>query len=286
MQHVHRRDDGAGARQLDRAACEALFGYRLIENRSRWINFITVRNAFWRHGNVVLLGDAAHTAHFSIGSGTKLAMEDAIALAWAVRARATSGAYEAERRPIVESTQRAAQGSLSGSRGSGATRTRTADVRVQPAHPLAADHLRRAADARPGVRRDGWPTRRRCSRRSGCARWSSPTASWSRRWTCTRSVDGTPGDFHLVHLGARAIGGAGLVMTEMICTSRRRPHHARAAAGCTARSTRPRGSGSSTSCTALARGDRRAARPRRAQGLDEAAVGGRGPAAATRATGR
>src|SRR3954464_5178666 len=68
------------------AMCEELFadlldGHRLIGNRSLWIDFVTVRNATWRHENVVLLGDAAHTAHFSIGSGTKLAMEDAIALA-------------------------------------------------------------------------------------------------------------------------------------------------------------------------------------------------------------
>src|SRR3954463_7435635 len=97
--------------QLDKQACEELFGYRLIENRTRWINFVTVRNPFWRRENVVLLGDAAHTAHFSIGSGTKLAMEDAISLAWAVR-EGDIDAYEAERRPIVESTQRAAQGSL------------------------------------------------------------------------------------------------------------------------------------------------------------------------------
>src|SRR3954471_20174048 len=103
------------------AMCEVLFadvldGHRLIPNRSLWIDFVTVRNASWRHRNVVLLGDAAHTAHFSIGSGTKLAMEDAIGLAWAVKEdddvpRALE-AYESERRPIVESTQRAAQGSL------------------------------------------------------------------------------------------------------------------------------------------------------------------------------
>src|SRR6476469_5167558 len=105
------------------ARCEDLFadvldGHRLVPNRSLWIDFVTVRNASWRAGNVVLLGDAAHTAHFSIGSGTKLAMEDAIALAWAFRDRGADEvpealeAYEAERRPIVESTQRAAQGSL------------------------------------------------------------------------------------------------------------------------------------------------------------------------------
>src|SRR3954451_16056643 len=105
-----------------REACEALFddvldGHRLFANRSRWINFVTVRNRRWRHENVVLLGDAAHTAPFSIGSGTKLAMEDPIALAWAVGEHgadvpAALEAYEDERRPVVQSTQRAAQGSL------------------------------------------------------------------------------------------------------------------------------------------------------------------------------
>src|SRR3954447_5726648 len=104
------------------ALCEDLFadvldGHRLIANRSLWIDFVTVRNRSWRHGNVVLLGDAAHTAHFSIGSGTKLALEDAIGLAWALHEAprdlvAALAAYEADRRPIVESTQRAAQGSL------------------------------------------------------------------------------------------------------------------------------------------------------------------------------
>ena len=96
---------------------DALDGARLMANNSRWINFVTVRNRRWCVDNVVLLGDAAHTAHFSIGSGTKLAMEDAVALAWAFRSFgddvfAATTAYEAERRPIVESTQRAAQASL------------------------------------------------------------------------------------------------------------------------------------------------------------------------------
>src|SRR6185295_1892123 len=87
--------------------------------------FTTVRNESWRCGNVVLLGDAAHTAHFSIGSGTKLAMEDALALAACLHERgltdegrpadgleAALAAYEEERRPVVLSTQRAAQASL------------------------------------------------------------------------------------------------------------------------------------------------------------------------------
>jgi anthraniloyl-CoA monooxygenase len=86
----------------------------LTNNFVRWINFALVRNARWHHRNVVLLGDALHTAHFSIGSGTKLALEDAIALR---RAFADAGgsteaalpAFEAARRPIVERAQAAAQ---------------------------------------------------------------------------------------------------------------------------------------------------------------------------------
>src|SRR2546430_15239726 len=71
------------------AFCEALFqaelqGHRLLKNRSLWRNFGTLRNERWHHEKVVLLGDAAHTAHFSVGSGTKLAMEDAVALARAL----------------------------------------------------------------------------------------------------------------------------------------------------------------------------------------------------------
>jgi anthraniloyl-CoA monooxygenase len=60
---------------------DVLDGHQVLANNSRWVRFTTVRNEHWRHDNVVLLGDAAHTAHFSIGSGTKLAMEDALSLA-------------------------------------------------------------------------------------------------------------------------------------------------------------------------------------------------------------
>ena len=103
------------------AFCERLFadelaGHPLLSNRSVWRSFPTVRNERWHHGNVVLAGDAAHTAHFSVGSGTKLAMEDAIALVEALRVHAevpaALAAYEEARRPAVESLQRAAQASL------------------------------------------------------------------------------------------------------------------------------------------------------------------------------
>jgi anthraniloyl-CoA monooxygenase len=105
------------------AYCEKLFaeelrGHSLLSNNSRWISFATVRNRTWRQGNLVLLGDAAHTAHFSIGSGTKLAMEDAIALARGFRRHpgdldAAVADYEVERKPVVERFQEAADESRS-----------------------------------------------------------------------------------------------------------------------------------------------------------------------------
>ncbi len=109
-------DEDASIAYLERLFAAELAGHRLVKNRSIWRNFPTVRNQRWHDGNVVLLGDAAHTAHFSIGSGTKLAMEDSIALAAALQAEGTVEAaldrYERERRPAVESLQRAAQVSL------------------------------------------------------------------------------------------------------------------------------------------------------------------------------
>ena len=93
-----------------------LAGHRLIKNRSIWRNFPTVRCEKWHADNVVLVGDAAHTAHFSIGSGTKLAMEDVIVLRDELLADrdtpAALAAYEARRRPEVEALQAAAQASL------------------------------------------------------------------------------------------------------------------------------------------------------------------------------
>jgi len=90
----------------ERAFADALGGHPLISNNSIWRQFPVVHNARWSHGNCVLVGDALHTAHFSIGSGTRLAMEDAIALDKALAAhRAVPdalAAYEAARRPILE----------------------------------------------------------------------------------------------------------------------------------------------------------------------------------------
>ncbi|HWC14090.1 MAG TPA: FAD-dependent monooxygenase [Actinomycetota bacterium] len=100
------------------AYCEALFakelrGHALRSNRSKWIRFETLRNKRWHTDNLVLIGDAAHTAHFSIGSGTKLAMEDAIALVDALQTKASVaealGEYQLERKPRVERFQEAAR---------------------------------------------------------------------------------------------------------------------------------------------------------------------------------
>jgi len=112
----------AGLDEMDEqeslAFCEQLFanelrGRELFSNRSLWLDFPKITNRTWHDGNVVILGDAAHTAHFSIGSGTKLAMEDSISLAAALARRrwdleAAFVDYELEREPYVERTQDAA----------------------------------------------------------------------------------------------------------------------------------------------------------------------------------
>lgn len=104
-----------------REFCEELFseflaGHPLLSNRSKWMNFVTVKNRTWVDGNVVLVGDAAHTVHFSIGSGTKLAMEDAIGLVDALRKNErlpeALAYFENGRLPVAEAFQDAAQQSL------------------------------------------------------------------------------------------------------------------------------------------------------------------------------
>jgi 2-polyprenyl-6-methoxyphenol hydroxylase-like FAD-dependent oxidoreductase len=101
---------------LERVFAEALGGHKLISNNSIWRQFPIVHNAHWSAGKCVLLGDALHTAHFSIGSGTRLAMEDAIALDKALAAHpgdagAALAAYEAARRPIQQKLVAGANGS-------------------------------------------------------------------------------------------------------------------------------------------------------------------------------
>jgi 2-polyprenyl-6-methoxyphenol hydroxylase-like FAD-dependent oxidoreductase len=102
-----------------RAICEQVFaetleGHRLVANKSVWRNFPWLWNDRWSHQNFVLVGDALHTAHFSIGSGTRLALEDVIALVTALHTepsdlRKALESYEAARRPIVEKLVKAAK---------------------------------------------------------------------------------------------------------------------------------------------------------------------------------
>ena len=98
---------------LEDVFADYLDGHGLLSQQDKWRTFTTVRNDTWRHENVVLLGDAAHTAHYSIGSGTTIALEDAISLAGAFDDHDDVGsalaAYESERRPSSESLQRAAE---------------------------------------------------------------------------------------------------------------------------------------------------------------------------------
>ena len=220
---------------------EVLDGHELLANNSRWTRFRTIRCQTWRHGNVVLLGDAAHTAHFSIGSGTKLAMEDALALAACLHEHRRDGldaalhAYEAERRPVVASTQRAAQASLEWFENLGQytdqeppqfafnimTRSRRVtyeNLRVRDPEFVArvdawfAGHLRRRGLAPGDVR----PPMFQPFRLGELALHNRVVVSAMDMY---RATDGMPNDFHLVHLGGKALGGAALVMTEMVCVS-------------------------------------------------------------------
>ncbi|MFF5436413.1 bifunctional salicylyl-CoA 5-hydroxylase/oxidoreductase [Streptomyces achromogenes] len=226
--------DGLGPRaSVERCAklfTDALRGRPLRSGNSAWTTFRTVVNDRWSHGNVVLLGDAAHTAHFSIGSGTKLAVEDALALAACLEEQpdvpAALAAYEAERKPVVASTQRAARASLEWFE----------NVRLylrQPPRQFAFNLLTRSRRVtHDNLRlRDARFTESVASE-FGCPPGTPPMFTPFRLRGLTlrnrvvvspmdmySAADGVPGDFHLVHLGARALGGAGLVMTEMVCVS-------------------------------------------------------------------
>jgi anthraniloyl-CoA monooxygenase len=239
------------------AFCERLFapeldGHRLLSNRSIWRSFPTIRNERWWFENVVLAGDAAHTAHFSVGSGTKLAMEDAIALVDALRTNAevpaALAAYEAARRPPVESLQRAAQASLQWFEDTEryfeleplpfAFTLLTRSLRVthenlkkrDPAFVARVDEwFAEKAAAQSGVRiatRPAPPPMFTPFRLRDLALVNRVAVSPMCQYSAT---DGTPDDWHLVHLGARAMGGAGLVFTEMTDVSA----EARISPGCT-----------------------------------------------------
>ncbi|MEV0175630.1 bifunctional salicylyl-CoA 5-hydroxylase/oxidoreductase [Streptomyces sp. NPDC050803] len=228
---------------IDRCAkifADALGGRPLRSNNSAWTTFRTVVNERWSHGNVVLLGDAAHTAHFSIGSGTKLAVEDALALAACLEEQpdvaAALSAYEEERKPVVASTQRAARASLEWFENLGL-------YLDQPSRQFAFNLLTRSRRVtHDNLRLRDARFTESVEREFGCPAGTPPMFTPFRLRGLTlrnrivvspmdmySAVDGLPGDFHLVHLGARALGGAGLVMTEMVCVS----EEGRITPGCT-----------------------------------------------------
>jgi anthraniloyl-CoA monooxygenase len=245
---VEAREETWLAHELDRADtaatvafCERLFapylqGHALMANSAHlqgrdWINFVRVSNERWSHENVALLGDAAHTAHFSVGSGTKLALEDAIGLIEALAAERdlpdALASYEAKRKVEVLKLQNAARNSTEWFENV----ARYANLPVpQFAYSLLTRSQRighenlRLRDTRYVERFESWlgagtpdppmfrPFRlREVSLRNRVV--VSPMDMYS-------AVDGLPSDFHLVHLGARALGGAGLIFTEMACVSR------------------------------------------------------------------
>ena len=108
--------DEATRSYLETVFAPDLDGNPLLSNNSKWINFLLVKNAEWHHERIVMLGDALHTAHFSIGSGTKLALEDAIALSECfVKSTDVPAAlveFERKRKPVIEDYQAAAQDSM------------------------------------------------------------------------------------------------------------------------------------------------------------------------------
>ncbi len=216
-----------------------LQGHPLLTNRSMWRNFPMIRNKRWIKDNMVLLGDAKATAHFSIGSGTKLAMEDAIALADAMHRAPTVAAalehYERGRREEVEKTQHAADVSLvwfehvdrfwdfDPVQFAFGVMTRAKAITYDNLTLRAPDFVREVDQAfAKQVRTRGFdvdvvnpvapmfqPFRLREMTVVNRA-VVSPMCMYSAK-------EGVPNDFHLVHYGSRALGGAGLIFTEMTC---------------------------------------------------------------------
>lgn len=221
---------------LEKLFGKHLAGAKLLPNRSQWVQFPTVKNEKWSHDNVVLLGDAAHTAHFSIGSGTKLAMEDSIALVKALLDHPAIpqalAAYERERRPIVERTQKAAQDSLvwfenvkryrhlDPTQFAFSLLTRSKRITFENlklrdmafAEQVRSWHEERVPGSKPGAPAMFTPfTLRELVLPNRVV--VSPMCMYS-------AEDGLPNDFHFTHYVTRAMGGAGLVMCEMTDVSR------------------------------------------------------------------
>src|SRR5215471_15749078 len=237
---------GAMSKEESIATCERIFakylgGHGLMSNArhlrgSGWLNFPRVLCETWSHQNVVLMGDAAATAHFSVGSGTKLAMEGAIALAGYLHEEPNIEAafrkYETARRTEVLRLQSAARNSLEWFEN--VERYLHLDP-IQFTYSLLT-RSQRISHENLRLRDKTWV--------EGAETWFQQQAGGSsqvvrrpmfapfrlRDMTLKnrvvvspmaqyKAVDGCPTDWHLVHYGERAKGGAGLVFTEMTCVS-------------------------------------------------------------------
>ena len=225
--------ESESAAHMEGVFADALQGHRLITNRSLWRQFPMIRCARWVKGNMVLLGDAKASAHFSIGSGTKLAMEDAIALHAALMAGGDVTTcltrFETGRREEVEKIQHAADVSLvwfeqvkrfwgfHPARFAFGVMTRskaiTWDNLLLRAPEFVAEVQQVVASETPGGDARNPPMFQPFALRGmhlANRVVVSPMCLYS-------AEDGLPNDFHLIHYGARAMGGAGLVFTEMTC---------------------------------------------------------------------
>ncbi len=233
------------------AACERIFakylgGHRLMTNArhlrgSAWLNFNRVLCGTWSHDNVVLIGDAAATAHFSVGSGTKLALESAIALADYLHTEPTMAAafrrYEEDRRTQVLRLQSAARNSTEWFEDV----ERYFDLQPVQFNYSLLTRSQRISHENLRQRDRAWLEGAEMwfeEQATGHKPTPGPNAARPPMFTPFRlrgmylknrvvvspmaqykAVDGTPTDWHLVHLGERAKGGAGLVVTEMTCVS-------------------------------------------------------------------
>jgi anthraniloyl-CoA monooxygenase len=239
------KDEAAMLETVERVFAGELDGHRMLPNRSVWRNFPTITNKTWVKVEgktaAVLIGDAKATAHFSIGSGTKLAMEDAIALFEAVRSQNSLGKalekYDTARREEVEKTQHAANVSLAW-----------------------FEHMRRYWDMDPLQFAFGVMSRSKQITWENLELRDAEFVREVKYWFCKKvkdqgfdidladppvpmftplrlrdmvvenrvvvsamdqysALEGLPTDWHLVHLGSRAVGGAGMVFVEMTCVS-------------------------------------------------------------------
>jgi len=226
---------------LERVFEKELDGHPLIANRSPWRNFPNITNKTWVRDSAVLVGDAKATAHFSIGSGTKLAMEDAIALYEACRAqgdvKAALKKYDTARREEVEKTQHAANVSLAWfehlKRYWGMEPEQFAFGVMSRSKQITWENLELRDEA--FVRRVHRWFAHKVKQQGFDVDVDNPPVPMFTPFRLRdmvvenrvvvspmdqySAVDGVPGDWHFVHLGGRAIGGAGLVYVEMTCPS-------------------------------------------------------------------